>query len=423
MVPPPHRHKGNKRDRSVKNPYFYEYSYDEQEYWLSLPRADKQRIVDSEDAVTAVSNDDVPLRFRVLNAGFKPLQTKRLLDMVAQADQSDKSDRGKILEYLTFVCSLPTPVPRSVVLETDAARKKKHVANWISTVSTALDSQIYGQARSKRAVLRVVAQWMMNPGSKGLSIGLHGAYGCGKSAFGLTLSKAMKMPLSLIALGGISKAATLVGHDYTYIGAQPGAIARALTRAKSLEQIFLFDELDKVSRTEAGEEISNILVHLTDETQNERFHDKYVGDIELDLSRSLMIFTFNDIHNIHPVLLDRMTVITVDDYGIKDKMQIATKHLAPDALKAFALKEDPAAEIIKSEEFLRQAIVETAEEKGVRNLRRAIRAVCAEINLQMASGKMDCADNKCSTKKLLEILHAETAVTRKKSATHLSMYS
>ena len=76
-----------------------------------------------------------------------------------------------------------------------------------------------------------------------------------------------------------------------------------------MNPILLFDELDKVSKTERGREIIGILTHLTDSTQNQEFSDRYFDGIPLDLSRAVMVFTFNDISAIDPILLDRLTVI------------------------------------------------------------------------------------------------------------------
>jgi ATP-dependent Lon protease len=41
-----------------------------------------------------------------------------------------------------------------------------------------------------------------------------------------------------------------------------------------MNPVIYFDELDKISETPKGEEILNILVHLTDTIQNNEFNDK-----------------------------------------------------------------------------------------------------------------------------------------------------
>ena len=96
-----------------------------------------------------------------------------------------------------------------------------------------------------------------------------------------------------------------------------------------MNPIFLFDELDKVSGTESGREIIGTLTHLTDSTQNDEFYDKYFEGVPLDLSKSLLIFTFNDRSKIDPILLDRMTVIRTEALSLDDKLVVTRKHLIP----------------------------------------------------------------------------------------------
>ena len=53
-----------------------------------------------------------------------------------------------------------------------------------------------------------------------------------------------------------------------------------------------FDELNKVSSTPKGEEITGILTHLTDTSQNDKFHDKYFSSIDFDLIKCFQILIF-----------------------------------------------------------------------------------------------------------------------------------
>ena len=77
------------------------------------------------------------------------------------------------------------------------------------------------------------------------------------------ISKALDRPFEFISLGGATDSAFLEGFDYTYEGSRWGKIVDCVINAKCMKVIF-FDELDKVSDTAKGEEIVNILMHLTD---------------------------------------------------------------------------------------------------------------------------------------------------------------
>jgi ATP-dependent Lon protease len=136
--------------------------------------------------------------------------------------------------------------------------------------------------------------------------------------------------------------------------------------------------LDKISATPKGEEIQNLLVHLTDPTQNADFEDKYLAGIPLDLSQSLFVFSGNDINKIDRILLDRFTVVHLEGYGLKEKMEIAEKFLLPGALREVNLGER-----IGIPKEVVTHIMETyaKEEPGVRELKRCMEQIAQKINM------------------------------------------
>jgi len=142
--------------------------------------------------------------------------------------------------------------------------------------------------------------------------------------------------------------------------------------------VIYFDELDKVSETPKGDEIMNILIHLTDQSQNDRFQDKYFTGVDLDLSRCLFIFSHNNHEKVNPILKDRMYNIAVSGFSMKEKLQIAEQYLLPAALKEAGLHE----KISLSSEMLTHVIENfTGGEAGVRELKRCIQTIVSKINL------------------------------------------
>jgi ATP-dependent Lon protease len=101
----------------------------------------------------------------------------------------------------------------------------------------------------------------------------------------------------------------------------------------------MFDEIDKISQTPKGEEVMNLLIHLTDPVQNGEFEDKYLAGVPIDLSKVMFVFSANDINKIDKVLLDRMMVIDLKGYDLKQKTAIAEQYLLPLALKDVNLHE------------------------------------------------------------------------------------
>jgi ATP-dependent Lon protease len=145
-----------------------------------------------------------------------------------------------------------------------------------------------------------------------------------------------------------------------------------------MSMVLMFDELDKISATPKGEEIQNLLVHLTDPVQNSEFEDKYLTGIPLDMSRTMFVFSANDLAKVDRILLDRMVVVSLAGYDTKDKIVIAEKFLLPGALKEVNLAE----KVAISKDVL-QHILETyaKEEPGVRELKRCIEQIAQRINM------------------------------------------
>jgi ATP-dependent Lon protease len=145
-----------------------------------------------------------------------------------------------------------------------------------------------------------------------------------------------------------------------------------------MNPIIFFDELDKVSNTHRGDEVIGVLTHLTDSSQNERFNDRYFGELDLDLSKSLIIFSYNDESLINPILKDRMITIRVKGYDTKDKQVIAKDYLLPDILKQFNFKPS---DVIFPEEIVNKIIQKVPSESGVRNLKRGLEAIVTNYNM------------------------------------------
>ncbi|GAG38149.1 unnamed protein product, partial [marine sediment metagenome] len=171
----------------------------------------------------------------------------------------------------------------------------------------------------------------------------------------------------------------LEGHSYTYEGSSWGKIVEILIKSKCMNPVIYFDELDKISDTPKGEEIVGILTHLTDTSQNEKYHDKYFSEIDFDLSKCLFIFSYNDESKVNPILLDRMYRIQTNGYKAKEKITIARNHLLPIIREQVKFtKED-----ITIEDSVLEYICEnyTDNEEGVRNLKRCLEIIYTKLNL------------------------------------------
>jgi ATP-dependent Lon protease len=188
--------------------------------------------------------------------------------------------------------------------------KSSKIEEFLCNSYEILKKTIYGQLNAKNKIMQILAQWISNPNSTGQIIALEGPPGVGKTNLVKNgVSKALNRPFCFYALGGATDISNLEGHSYTYEGAIWGRLVEMLMESKVMNPVIFFDELDKISKTQKGDEITGLLTHLTDYSQNDCIQDKYYCGINLDFSKSLFFFSFNDIRKINPILKDRLTII------------------------------------------------------------------------------------------------------------------
>lgn len=319
------------------------------------------------------------MMFKILSMNISPDVQSMVLARYNTLQNMDpgSGEYFKARAWLEKFSSLPLGVYKDIPAK--LLDGPESCALFMERARRCLDESIYGQNEAKIQILQFIASKITNPGAGGLSLLLAGPPGIGKTSLIKNgIAKALSWPFQFISLGGDSDASTYTGHQVVYEGSHCGKIVNSLVAAKSMSMVMMFDELDKISATPKGEEVQNLLVHLTDSVQNSEFEDKYLSGIPLDLSKIMFSFSANDLGKIDRVLLDRMIVIQLEGYNKKDKLAIAENFLLPTALKDVALEE----RVSFSQDVLEYIINEYAnEEKGVRELKRCIEAVTQKINM------------------------------------------
>jgi ATP-dependent Lon protease len=256
---------------------------------------------------------------------------------IYRANQLQESDPGtgdyyKVKNWLDTVMAIPWGAHRNLHVERAA------IPEYLSNARSTMDNVIYGQNETKDVIIQIISKMIANPGKSGNVFAVYGPPGVGKTTIIKDgMSKALNLPFAFLSLGGATDSSFLDGHGYTYEGSTPGKIVDMLKKTKCMNPIFYFDELDKVSDTRKGEEVANLLIHLTDPSQNTLFQDKYLGNINIDLSKAIFVFSFNDITKVNPILLDRMELIYVHGFTQLEKLTIAREYLLPDLLNTYCL--------------------------------------------------------------------------------------
>lgn len=252
----------------------------------------------------------------------------------------------------------------------------------LSRAESVLERDHYGLEKVKERILEHFAVHILHAGASGQVLCLVGPPGVGKSSIAKSIAAAAGRKFQRISLGGIRDEADIRGHRKTYIGAMPGRIMDALTRAKTNNPLILLDEVDKLGVSHQGNPAAALL-EVLDFDQNKAFRDHYI-EASFDLSHVLFIATANDMSTIPAPLLDRMEVIELGSYTREEKFHIAKLHLVKKQLKQNGLK---GTQCRLTDDAIYGIIDSYTREAGVRELERTIGILCRKVAKQIVSGE------------------------------------
>ena len=309
-------------------------------YFLELDDSQRQIILRQCQYLNDLNVSSKPKIFKILESSLSDYYKKLALSKLKNLEAMDSTDSEyfKLSQWLDNLLDIPFNQYKqpAFITQTSTSTPQKTYSSVFQSARKQLDSVIYGQSKTKQHILEIVARMISNPQSKGSVFAVEGEPGTGKTTLIKEgLSQVLGLPFIFISLGGAQDGSYLSGENYTYIGSKCGKIIQELKAAQCMNPIFYFDELDKVSTTERGQEIINLLIHITDFAQNMHFLDHYMDGISVDLSRATFIFSFNNRSKISPILLDRMEIIKFHSYSSKEKKYITEHYLLPNVVKQY----------------------------------------------------------------------------------------
>ena len=284
-------------------------------------------------------------------------EARRELDRMGNIPQASP-EYSVALDYVEWLTDLPWSVGTDDVADLAEAEK-------------ILDADHYGLEKVKRRILEFLAVRHLKPDTRGPILCFAGPPGVGKTSLGQSIARALGRKFIRLSLGGVHDEADIRGHRRTYIGSMPGRIIQQLRKAGTNNPLFMLDEVDKIGQDFRGDPASALL-EVLDPAQNSTFTDHYL-DVPFDLSRILFIATANYLDPIPPALFDRMEVLELSGYTVREKVQIARRYLVPRQIEQNGLKPKQLKFDARDLEFI---VSRHTREAGVRNLERAIGSIC-----------------------------------------------
>ncbi len=325
--------------------------------------------------------DRTTLKHKVLSLPLSDKYLAVVWETYEYLQQSDSSqgEYHKRYGWLTWILQLPwyhtCPMP--------VFRDSSELRIMITTLRQQLDMHVYGLNNVKEELLLFCMDYLLpkinnTHYASGKILAIEGSPGVGKTHIIRTLAKYWGLPFQGISAGGNKDSSFWDGHLITYEGSVPGCIVKALRQAKVMNPVICIDEIDKISEHEEGKDVTGELLHVLDETQNSEFHDKYIGEIPIDLSKVFWVLLMNDRHNINAILRDRLYIIKVPDPKPQEKVETALNIMIPQMLKHHELS---AEDVTFTQETILNLIQQkTSQEKGMRCLKKILEAIIRRIS-------------------------------------------
>ncbi|MCX6726568.1 MAG: AAA family ATPase [Candidatus Shapirobacteria bacterium] len=307
--------------------------------------------------------------------------TEKLSEMFSQLEINSRSEDTfwsfyqSVAKYLDWIIALPWTTSSQDILELNFAKQK-------------LDENHYGLDSVKERILEYVSvlalQKNRNPDHQPQApiLLFSGLVGTGKTTMAMSIAQVLGRQLIRIPFGGLGDPLYLRGQSRVYPNAEPGAIIRGLSVAKTNNPVILLDEIDRVA-DDALNTIMGVLVELLDPEQNNHFTDHYL-DFPFDLSQALFVATCNNTTRIATAVMDRLEPIQMPSYNDEEKIAIGRDYILPKAIKNAGLTPD---ELKITDAVWPNIVRPLGFDAGVRTLKRNIEGLCRKSAFQIMSGK------------------------------------
>jgi endopeptidase La len=378
---------GITKEKKTHSPLIYTILSQRLPYYLLVKIKKSNNSIKSElDKLKSISLEDIDYKKQLIANKNIPSTVRSITLEKIEEMKSYNNEYYKQLTFVKNILNYPWPSSSEDSFFQNISSSPDKINNYLLEIEDKLKKLSYGHEEAKKNLLQTIGKWISNPSSQGTSFGLVGPPGVGKTLLAKSISKALNIPFAEITLGGQNDGEILHGHGYTYSGSQPGLIIKKMVEMGKSRCILYFDELDKTcSKHGSINEITSILIHLTDPNMNKTFQDRFFQGVDFPLDKVIMIFSYNDSSLVDPILLDRLKQIEVGAYTQNDKIKIVKEFIIPELAQSVGLQNEPWINI--SDNLIEWIIENYTNEAGVRSIKRKIEQIFLTLNLERFRNK------------------------------------
>ena len=340
-------------EKKIKSRVKQQMEKSQKEYYLNEQINAIQKELGSEEEVDEITELANKIRDKKMPMEARDRAEKELKKMKMMSPMSAES--AVIRNYIDWIIGLPW---EEMSMDNNDIEEAKRI----------LDEDHYGLTKVKDRIIDYLAIKTMAGDLRGPILCLVGPPGVGKTSLAKSIARAINKKFVRMSLGGVRDEAEIRGHRRTYVGALPGKVIQGMKKVGTINPVFLFDEIDKMSNDQQRGDPASALLEVLDPEQNCAFNDHYL-ELDYNLSKVMFITTANSMYTIPGPLLDRMEVIELSSYTEEEKLNIAKRYLVPKQIIANGLRAD---QVSFPDKALLFVIRRYTKESGVRSLEREI---------------------------------------------------
>jgi len=334
-----------------------------------------------ENRIKELIHREIPLKQKILEL---PVPIETMAEIMKKYYEMERLDQTS-MEY----CKRRTWIETIIDIPWNKIKKfpvsyddgNELINEHLKLIRKNLDRDVYGLEPVKEKIIEFVNNTISDPkGVIGHVLALKGSPGVGKTRLIRCLGDALDLPFFSIPMGGANDVNYFKGFGLTYETSEPGIIIKGFIRAGCLNLIIYLDEIDKISKSDkAYDAIFGFLTHLLDPEQNMEYYDEYLGNIPVDASKVLFVLSYNDPNKVDSIVGNRIEVIDIPDPDIKQKVEIAKRHIIPEILERRRFTQE---DVIFTDTIIKHIIMRSkVQDKGLRQLRRNIHAIISRLRV------------------------------------------